>query len=348
MIVILDTANKPFYNNEIFKLEIALKYPGSLTAYYLNKICLENNIKLYTADFVINNNINIEGALIITEIATPWTKELVKRGAKKHVLLCMETPSFAWKFYANLKKYTKDYQYSFLFSGSRKKVSHKTKFVPSIFPQPNFTINKYFTNNWESRSFLTLINSNQIRRVFKPLHVFFSLFDKSLRSELYTMRLKLIYFFQKEKNFDLYGRNWDNKIFGIKNKYHKAALSVYKGPVEDKIITMSNYKFALCIENIVYEGYITEKIFDSLFAGCIPVYYGAPDVTKYIPKNCFIDYRDFKNEVDLNSYLHNFTKSDFLEYQKNILQFLNSDKFQEFTCKSYATKIFNTINLINV
>lgn len=37
---------------------------------------------------------------------------------------------------------------------------------------------------------------------------------------------------------------------------------------------LQQYKFNLCPENDAYEGYVTEKIFDSLWSGCIPVYYG--------------------------------------------------------------------------
>ena len=41
-------------------------------------------------------------------------------------------------------------------------------------------------------------------------------------------------------------------------------------------------------------GYITEKIFDSFAAWCVPVYWGASNVTDYIPEGCFIDRRKFR------------------------------------------------------
>lgn len=37
---------------------------------------------------------------------------------------------------------------------------------------------------------------------------------------------------------------------------------------------LQQYKFNLCPENDAYEGYVTEKIFDSLWSGCIPIYHG--------------------------------------------------------------------------
>lgn len=37
---------------------------------------------------------------------------------------------------------------------------------------------------------------------------------------------------------------------------------------------LQQYKFNLCPENDAYKGYVTEKIFDALWSGCIPVYHG--------------------------------------------------------------------------
>ena len=42
-----------------------------------------------------------------------------------------------------------------------------------------------------------------------------------------------------------------------------------------KVEFLQNYIFNLCPENIYSEGYVTEKIFEACFAGCIPLYFGA-------------------------------------------------------------------------
>lgn len=42
------------------------------------------------------------------------------------------------------------------------------------------------------------------------------------------------------------------------------------------------------------KGYITEKIFDCFFPGVIPIYWGAENVTDYIPQDTFIDRRNLK------------------------------------------------------
>lgn len=49
-------------------------------------------------------------------------------------------------------------------------------------------------------------------------------------------------------------------------------LEVYE---DNKFKFLANYRFNLCPENSLGEGYITEKIFDSIRSGCIPIYWGA-------------------------------------------------------------------------
>lgn len=43
----------------------------------------------------------------------------------------------------------------------------------------------------------------------------------------------------------------------------------------DKRAYLKNYKFNLCPENSNFKGLVTEKIFDAIHSGCIPIYWGA-------------------------------------------------------------------------
>lgn len=52
------------------------------------------------------------------------------------------------------------------------------------------------------------------------------------------------------------------------------------------------YKFAFVCENSVADGYITEKIFNCLFARTIPIYNGSLKIDSYINKNSFINAND--------------------------------------------------------
>ncbi|KAB7887432.1 hypothetical protein GBG19_10625 [Poseidonibacter ostreae] len=69
----------------------------------------------------------------------------------------------------------------------------------------------------------------------------------------------------------------------------------------------------MCYENARdIPGYITEKIFDSFFAGCVPVYLGADNITEHIPKECFIDKREFDTYEKLYKYLKNMSDEEYV------------------------------------
>ena len=62
---------------------------------------------------------------------------------------------------------------------------------------------------------------------------------------------------------------------------------------------ISNYMFYLAFENSIEVGYVTEKLFDGLIAGTVPVFLGsAEDAKKLIPHpKSVIFLEDFKNDA---------------------------------------------------
>ena len=51
--------------------------------------------------------------------------------------------------------------------------------------------------------------------------------------------------------------------------------SLYEEFRDDKASFLRNYKFNICPENSNKSGYVTEKVFEAIEAGCIPVYWGS-------------------------------------------------------------------------
>lgn len=46
------------------------------------------------------------------------------------------------------------------------------------------------------------------------------------------------------------------------------------------------------MENTIAKDYVTEKLYDGLVAGCVPIYLGAPNIYDYIPHNSsIVDYQ---------------------------------------------------------
>ena len=90
-------------------------------------------------------------------------------------------------------------------------------------------------------------------------------------------------------------------------------------------------------------GYITEKIFDCFFAGCVPVYWGAPNITEHIPQNCFIDRRKFKSHEELYSYIKNMPENEYQTIQMNIENYLFSEKAEPYRAETFANTIVEHI-----
>lgn len=149
----------------------------------------------------------------------------------------------------------------------------------------------------------------------------------SHHNELYSERQQLVQFFDQQhpEDFDLYGNWWPQH------------LRVYRGRVQSKVDAFKHYKFCFAYENIKdLPGYVTEKIFDVFWAGSVPVYWGSNTIEQYVPKSCFVDRRDFKDNEELYTYLKNMPEQTYLTYLENIAQFLKSPEAQKFSAEHFA------------
>jgi hypothetical protein len=83
-----------------------------------------------------------------------------------------------------------------------------------------------------------------------------------------------------------------------------------KGPAT-KLATIARYKFCLAFENALETDYVTEKFFDPLLAGTVPVYRGAPNINQFAPgENAFIDVNEFEGPTELASHLQKLDQDD--------------------------------------
>ncbi len=182
--------------------------------------------------------------------------------------------------------------------------------------------------------------------------------------QLYTERVRAIRWFERNHpdEFDLYGTNWDRVYFTGKcarlnlllqriysafpRRFHTTKFPSWKGTVQRKNVVMRKYKFALCYENAVFPGYITEKLFDGLCAGCVPVYLGAPDVADSIPPQTFVDRRNFRDHEELYRYLKSMSPAEYEGYLSAIRAYVTGEKIHPFGVEHFAQLILDEI--INV
>lgn len=181
----------------------------------------------------------------------------------------------------------------------------------------------YFNNHKEK--FLVMINTNAV--------------PHGLRNEFYGERLKAIKYFSNSPDFDLYGYRWDRAPkHPLYFHYGRYVRKTWRGTTPDKLKTTSEYKFTLCFENCAYPGYVSEKIFDCLAVGSIPIYLGAPDITSVVPESCFIDFRKFSVYPELDKFLRGFGEEDIDKYRNSIRNFIQDTSGRK-TIESFVKEI---------
>ena len=196
------------------------------------------------------------------------------------------------------------------------------------------------------RGFLAMINMNKLPRL--------------ARYDLFTERMRAVEFFSLTNDVDLYVVGWNKASMKMgqtsipwtlrrahiafrdwvdrihPNPMLVAARKVYKGELETKWETLSKYDFLLCFENTKLKGWLTEKLFESLRVGSIPIYWGATDINELIPPDCFIDMREFRGYSELRVFLKGLTHATVQRYRDAGRAFLQSKAFEPFSKEHFA------------
>jgi len=117
----------------------------------------------------------------------------------------------------------------------------------------------------------------------------------------------------------------------------------YKGRISSKRKILSQYRYAICFENVSEPGYITEKIFDCFMAGSIPIYWGASEVVSSFPRNTFIDMHGFDSYEDLYQYLDLMSDQEYQGYLDAIYKFLGSSEIYPWSAENFVSTIERSI-----
>ena len=139
-------------------------------------------------------------------------------------------------------------------------------------------------------------------------------------------RIKFIQELNKYKKVDMGGRFMNNIGVRIKNK----------------IEFLSQYKFSIAMENSEGQGYISEKILDSLISGTIPIYYGGYMIDEFINPKAFILIRNEKDMKKKIEYIKKIDNDDKL-YKKIFTEKLFIDDNIPLLIKKEKINFFNHI-----
>jgi len=84
------------------------------------------------------------------------------------------------------------------------------------------------------------------------------------------------------------------------------------GHVKDKSYVMQTHKFCIAIENSFDFDYVTEKVFDCLAAGSVPIYKGPPNAGRFFPQDAAIWVDEFDSPEDVGRYVAKVAADDKL------------------------------------
>jgi len=169
------------------------------------------------------------------------------------------------------------------------------------------------------------------------------------RGELYSWRRKLARTAERmdRRQLDVYGLGWTGEPttwIPVKRPepYLCATgdLLVERSKIEkfqDKFLLIGRYRFGVAVENFRGStGYISEKIFDVIRAGSVPIYLGEESITDFLPTGSFVDVRDFRSHEQLLRYLVNCPESKWQEMRSIGRAFLTSERAENFGIEAFV------------
>ena len=310
---------------------------------WLKKLMDEKGFDLATHDI---NNVD-ESDIVIYTTNMPKILPKVEEIQKSYIILSESSFIYPENFNLNYHRH-----FNKVFTWCDTLITSE-RYVKLNFPNP---INDFkgFEGIPEKQKLCVMIAGNKKRR--------YDLSSELQALDLYIEREKAIRWFENNypEDFSLYGTGWDKYLFSGSrysryfNKLHPLRRVIqlfphfkylsYKGQISDKNEILSKFKFSICYENAKnIPGYITEKIFDSFMAGCVPIYLGANNIQQYVPANTYLDKRDFKTYYDLHRFLKNISDNDYGDYLQNIKEYLNSERSKIFSSEYFAKIIVDTI-----
>lgn len=359
--IVYDSEHPSAKANRCFEQSFRGKGPGHDFTVELSSEGQRLGYLFVTVDIFLESPTKFTNPLLITDMVSANTDRAIANGAHPFLCYSFESPLIARRFYMNIASLAGRFVHNWQFGGTEGRL----KFTATRFQTMRFPVShrdSLDSMDWNDRKLLCIINSN--KRVYRTDYTslassarsFFSralyegqrFIDPWIRSrEIYTERVEAIKYYSDLDLIDLYGLGWDRPIPGFSASYSSAAKKAYKGLMEydKKVQLLSKYKFCICFENCVFPGYVTEKIFDALLAGCIPIYFGAPDIEDFVPENVFVDYRKFNDWKALTDYITGMPYDKARQMLDNARAYLKSEGFDRHYLPKRVTEIFGDIQL---
>lgn len=322
--IYVDPSYKAYYEDRLFDpADPVLNRDDTLAPFIRLREALEQQgIVLHTADRLMQQGGQDQPYDYYSLGVLENYEELKGRGnVSLQAFVIFEPPVVAPQLYRALPQLTVAFERVYVHNtegdGYSLQGVDRSKLRKLYWPQPHKDVLLPFWNQDDRQRRMVMINGNH-----KPT---------SFEGELYSKRIEALAALAKFGKVDLYGRGWErwwsrNSLWLPYWRHRGALMSIYKGSCSSKYEVLSRYEFALCFENMVMKGYITEKIFDCLYAGTIPLYLGATDIAELIPEEAYIDCRQFASWEQMQEVLMSMPDEQIQSMKEAGRAFLNSEQ----------------------
>ncbi|MEO6523846.1 MAG: glycosyltransferase family 10 [Mucilaginibacter sp.] len=115
---------------------------------------------------------------------------------------------------------------------------------------------------------------------------------------------------------DIYGKSWPSGL-SISESRGAGWRQIKEG-------ILRNYQFNICLENTGYPYYCTEKIWDSIKWGCLPIYSSFNNnIYEIFAEKSFIDTVDFTDDNELYNYIRSMSPQEYLDCMNSCISTFN-------------------------
>jgi hypothetical protein len=327
--IYIDPSYPEFLDGGLFDLSNpVLNRDDQLRPFFrMRQALTEEGASVQTADALLGHNAKFQTDAEYYSVGMLRDYEAIEfSGVRKRAFVIMEPSLVAPNLYAALPELTRLFETVYIHNidgdGYSLKDVDQSKLRRLYWPLPFNDVNLQFWANTNRLRKLVVINGKHLP-VGAP-------------NELYGTRIEAMLDLAGQNAVDLYGNGWDrwrDKRWLLRPSYWRirhGIRRIYRGRCDSKHEVLSRYVFCLCFENMAMKGYISEKIFDCFYAGAVPIYLGAPDITDYLPAGSFVDARNFSSWSDLWRYLHALSATQIEQMRQAGRAYMSSARLSPF------------------
>ena len=349
-----------FQSGRVLDAAFARRFPGAAVIPELATRLRDTGWEVVTGDQAVeridSGDLGASDVYVVQEENSAVGLTLLEQGAHPALILSGESPLYAQSFYRDIGLISRPFPNRVLFTGAHSEACDGGTNHPLLFPafhQGEVMVLK----PWSERRFLALLAGNKywrhaaipwpdrLRRALSELR------NRDTqhwldRHQLHDTRLHLVEHFNSSGMIDVFGTGWA-RLGHLPRAWRERLADLQPAgdfvPYEDKHSLLSTYKFTLAMENFEFPGYVTEKIFDALVAGSIPLYRGAPDVEDFVPTSAFVDLRNFDDPSNLHDYLNSIGDAQATEILTAGREFLVSRRGQQHSFEDRGEFLANLV-----